>query len=494
MHIEGAGPGTRPGQGLLHDLIFNFAVLTAGEFTAKFLTFVAFSFLARTVGPGRYGLVEFTLAVMVFFTLPAEMGLGSYGAREIARNPNRAGQLLTEIVQLRLCLAFCSFLALIGFVAAIHQSFDLKVLLLLYGLSLLASAFMLQWFFQGHEEMRWVALASIIRQVVFAVLVLLFLRGGTSIIWIGLFECASVSTVAIYSCLVVKRLGYRLPNLRFRRQRLFVHLRAGVPIGMTELAWAFMWYFATVLLGLAFEHESLGWFGASHRMLMALHTFVWLYFFNLLPSISRVVPKPKAVLLSLMNRSIPLAIWTSILVAFLGTVLAKELLSIVYGQQFRGAGLAFSILIWVLPLAMISGHHRYTLLAYNLQTRLLYCTMASAVLAIALGLVLMRPFGASGAAWALVGANALNLMLVYDSVRRNVICIPVLQHLAVPLAALLAAVLIFRAFSSVDVWLAAFIAAIAYCTLFTISQKRELTALFRSFQTRFSKIEGSLAG
>jgi O-antigen/teichoic acid export membrane protein len=476
-------------------LIFNFALLAGGELVAKLLTFVAFSFLARTVGASQFGLIEFTLAVMVFFTLPAEMGLGSYGAREIARHPRRAGQLLSEIVQLRLCLASCSILGLIAFAVLIQQSPELKLLLLVYGASLASSAFMLQWFFQGHEKMHWVAIASIIKQLTFAGLVLLFLRGGTSIVWIGAFEFLSASAVAIFSCVVVKRLGYPLPNLRFRKRRLLRHLRAGVPIGMTELAWAFIWYFATVLLGFAFDHQSLGWFGASHRMLMALHTFVWLYFFNLLPLISRVVAEPKSVLLRLMENSIPLAIWVSVLVAFLGSALSNDLLSLVYGEQFRGAGLAFSILIWVLPIAMISGHHRYTLLAYNLQTRLLYCTIASALLAMMLGAVLVRQFGALGAAWALVGANSLNFLLAYYSVRRHVVRVPVLQHLAMPLTALAVATLIFRSLSSTGVWTAASVAATVYCVLFAVSQKRELATLFRGAQTRFSKMvtEASLA-
>jgi O-antigen/teichoic acid export membrane protein len=469
-------------------LFFNFALLTGGEFIAKFLTFVAFSFLARTVGADRFGLVEFTLAVMVFFTLPAEMGLGSYGAREIAKDPGRASQLLSEIVQLRLCLASCSLIGLFVFASLIHHSLELKLLLLVYGLSLISSAFMLQWFFQGHQQMQWVALASIIRQLVFAALILLFLRSGTQLAWIGVFEFVSVSAVAVFSCFMVKRLGFSLPNLRFRKASLLKHLREGIPIGTTEFAWAFMWYFATVLLGLAFEHESLGWFGASHRMLMALHTFVWLYFFNLLPSISRVVPEPKGVLLNLMNQSIPFAAWTSILVSFLGTVLANDLLSLVYGKAFSGAGTAFSILIWVLPLAMLSGHHRYTLLAYNLQTRLLYCTTISAVLAMTLGLTLVKRFGASGAAWALVSANALNLALVYDSVRRNVVHIPILQHLTMPLASLAIAIFIFRSFSAENVWLAAFAAALVYCVLFIIAQKRELLTLFRGLQTRLAKL------
>ena len=339
----------------------NFFLLTGGEFAAKLLTFVAFTWLARTLGPDHYGVIEFTIAVMVFFTLPADLGLGAYGAREIAHNPGQASLLLAEIVQMRTILSAASFCLLMAFIAVIHKSAELKLLLGLYGLSLLLSAFMLQWFFQAHDQMHWVALASIVRQVVFAGLVLLLIRAHTDVVLIGLIECASVAAVGVLSLAVVKgRMRVPLPRLNLPFRHVARHLRGGVAIGTCELAWAFMWYFSTVLLGLAFDqHGYLGWFGASHRLLMAGHTFVWLYFFNLLPSLARTTSEKPSVLLRLMDRSVNFAVWSSLLVAFLGSALAGNVLTTVYGPQFLDAGGSFAVLIWMIPVAMLSGHYRY---------------------------------------------------------------------------------------------------------------------------------------
>src|SRR3984957_15471766 len=79
-----------------HRLAVNFLYLSAGEFTAKLLTFASFSYLARVLGPSQYGPLEFTLAVMVFFSLSTDLGLAIYGAREVARNPDGGGGFLHE--------------------------------------------------------------------------------------------------------------------------------------------------------------------------------------------------------------------------------------------------------------------------------------------------------------------------------------------------------------------------------------------------------------
>ena len=454
----------------------NLALLTGGEMVAKLITFLAFSSLARNLGPGYYGNLEFTLAVMVFFTLPSDLGLGSYGAREIAKNPGNARTLLAEITGLRLALSLFSFAALAVFIAFLPKPPHIKLLLSLYGVSLLPTSVMLQWFFQGHDRMHWVAVASITRQSVFALLVFAVFRPGMNIAWIGAFECASVAATAAV-CIFLAR---GLPAVRFTGRRLGFHLRQASPIGFTELAWAFMWYFVTVLLGLRFERETLSYFGASHRVLMALHTFVWLYFFNLLPSISRCSTLPGKHLRGLMKPSLFLAAWSSLFVAFVSTALGREILAILYGSRFGDAGASFSVLVWMLPIAMMSGHYRYILVGYNLQGRLLRCTLISGAAAVVLGIVLVRAFGATGGAWTLIAGNALNLALVYREVQKRVMPLPFWNELSRPAIALLLAGGIFVvARQSWSPWIAAAAGSAVYLTMLALSAGREAVTFAR---------------
>jgi O-antigen/teichoic acid export membrane protein len=369
-----------------------------------------------------------------------------------------------------LLLALCSMAALAVFIVVIHKSIELKLLLALYGLSLLGGPFLLQWFFQAHDQMHWVGIASIVRQASFAILVFLMCRGKTSIVSIGFVECISVTCVGIF-CLYVARYKMRFawswPELRL--SRLSAHFREAFPIGMTELAWAFMWYFCTVLLGMVFDDASLGWFGASHRALMALHTFVWLYFFNLLPSISRCVGHPVDRLLELMDRSIRFTAWAGLFAVGALSAFAPLLLTTIYGPAFRAAISSFDVLAWMLPVAMLSGHYRYILIAYNRQGILLGCTACSALTAVGLGFLLVPFYGGVGAAWALLVANVVNFILVYLAVRRHVANVPVYRRLAGPLLAAVISLAIYRLLADWNPW-AAVAASLAWyvgCVIWT---------------------------
>jgi O-antigen/teichoic acid export membrane protein len=462
-------------------LAVNYAYLTAGECTAKLLTFASFSYLARVLGPAHYGFLEFTLAVMVFFTLPTDLGLSWYGAREIARNPGSAARLLHEITGLRMVLALCSMLGLSVFILAIQKSVELKILLALYGASLLAGPFLLGWFFQGQDRMVWVAVASIIRQAGFAGLVFLMCRRGTRLMNVGLVECASVAVTAAFCVYATRRrLGFAWPWPDLRAGLLMGHLKEAVPIGLTELAWAFMWYFCTVLLGFLYSDGTVGWFGASHRTVMALHTFVYLYFFNLLPSISRCAALPHSYLLELMDRSIRFAAWTGLMVSALLTAVAPELLGLIYGRDYRAAAGSFRILVWILPVAMLSGHHRFILIGYSRQGWLLGCGAISAAAAVLLGLALEPSYGGPGAACALLIATCLNFALVYVTVRRLVVSVPVGRQLAAPLAALAVSAAFYGALARWNIPMALAGGSAAYVAGLTWSDGPQLAAFLRT--------------
>lgn len=476
--IKALESGYRPAPIGSRGLALNFAALAGGEFLAKALTFAVFTFLARVLGPARYGSIEFTLAAMVFFTLPVDFGLGTYGAREIARNPRSAQTILNEVTALRAILAACSFALLLVFIAVIHKPPEVKALLSMYAISLAGGPFLLQWFFQAFDAMHWVAIASIIRQGCFAGLVFLFVRAGAPLTRVAWCECASVGAACLFGVLIARRLGYVVaPNLSIRS--VYKHLSPAMPIGLTEFAWAFIWYFAIVLLGFYRPGSELGWFGASHRVSTALHTFVWLYFFNLLPSLSRSVGRPRSALLAITEPSMAVSAWSGIFVALVTTLLAKQLLVLAYGSRYAGAAASLTALGWMIPIAMLSGHYRFALIAYNRQLAMLYSTMASAAAAVALAFALIPRFGAMGAAYSLLAANLSNFALVYIVFRRAVIAVPFLPHLLKALAAFVAAMAAAALLHGAGAWVSGAAGITTYVSALIIAERRRAITLLR---------------
>jgi O-antigen/teichoic acid export membrane protein len=450
-------------------LTLNYLLLTGGEALAKVFTLVAFAYLGRVLGPERYGSLEFILATMIFFTLPVDFGLGVYGARELARNRRNAADLLREVSSLRLMLASCSFAVLLVVAALLPREPEVKLLLVFYGLSLFVEPLLVQWFFQGQDRMHWVAVADLTRKAAFAALVLLMVRPGTPVVWVAAAEWSSAVAAAVVCLSVLHwRLGFPLPRPWSRPQRLNDHIRASAPIGLSHLAWALQWYFATVLMGWLAVGAEVGWFGASHRVVMALHSFVYLYFYNLLPSFSRGAAQPTERLPHLLSISLSVTTWGGILVALGVTLVGGALLGQIYDERYLGAGRPLAVLSWLIPVALVGGHYRYLLIASNLQQLELRCTLLAAVTAVALGVCLIPLYGAVGAAAALLLAGLVSGGLAYGFVNRRIVRIPCHRQLALPLVALSVALACYTALTQHGPWLAAGVAGLAYLALFGV--------------------------
>src|SRR5262249_12259009 len=150
---------------------------------------------------------------------------------------------------------------------------------------------------------------------------------------------------------------------KFDRPLALYLLCQAAPIGLTQVMWGLKVYLPTIMIGLMVGGEAVGWFGAAHRIVIALHSFVWMYFVNLYPSISRCTQQSSHSLQDLIGKSLQLTSWCAIFIGVVGILVAKALLTFVYGSQYEEAAPAFQTLIWLVALTLMSSHYMYTLIA-----------------------------------------------------------------------------------------------------------------------------------
>lgn len=423
-------------------LVKNFVLLGVGELVSKVFGFLAFAYLARVLGPSEFGQLEFVLALIFFFTLLVDCGLGAYGAREIARDDSVVVRLTAHILFLRSLLAIIAIAGLFAVLAFLEKSRSVENLIVIYGLTLLALPGLIPWVFQGRDLMRYVALASVMRWSIFATGVLIFVGEPSSTWLVPIIDGAAIVCVVSYYFYAFKRhFGVVRQQIDYRYALSI--LREALPIGASELVWVCKVYFATVLLGIYTNGPEIGWFGAAHRVVISLHTFVWLYFFNLFPSISRGSLGAVKALQDLMQKSMQVAGWLGIFVGMVGTLLAQPVMTLMYGLAYQEAVTPFRAMIWLIPLALVSGHFRYALIAYNHQRLEFLSAACGAALNVLLNLFLIPAYGILGAAWSLIASESLILGLSYLLVCHTVTRIPLWSYLWRPLigAAILAGAL-----------------------------------------------------
>jgi len=391
-----------------HSFVIRYLILFGGEGFSKLCAFGAFAYLARTLGPRNFGTVELALSVTVFFVLGAESGLGSYGARLIERSPGLAPTLIPQVAVLRGMLGLPAY-AVILFMSERYGMPGVGILAI-YGVLVLLTPFFTQWVFQGLRQMQWVAATSALRYGIFAAIVLSLIRTGSDTRLVAVAEICGALAVVLFNAFIIRNvLHIRLQWNGALRGALGL-LKQTWFLGASDLAWAAMWYSPSVMLGwvAVFRMYEVAWMAAAIRIVMALHTFVWLYFFNMIPNLSKELHEGLPGWRDLLARSITNSTWVACLVALSGTFFAPVIVEIIYGPKYVAAVLPFQIAMWMIPVAWFSGHFRFSLIASGHQRLEFLASAAAAVVTVAGAYAGARLHGASAAAVALLAGGIVN--------------------------------------------------------------------------------------
>lgn len=456
---------------LARRLVRDYAALVTGELASKAAGFLAFAYLARTLGPELYGAVELAVVLALVFALVVDFGLGPIGAREVVKQPGRAPALAFQITATRLLLALPAVAVMSATALLIAPSPAGRRLALLFALSLFATPWTLNWLLQGLNRMLPAAVATALRMTVFLAGVGLLVEGPADLHWVGVAEIAAVAAMACYYVTVSWR---RLAQLRppppegaasgapprgaapgpwkhLGARTLGRLLRAASPVAASQLLWALNQTLALPLLAVLAASRELALFGAAHRIVISLNSFIWLYFFNLYPVLTRATTRTPAPppgepaggagpgFSTVTRTSFQVTSWGGVLVALAGTLLAGPLCRLAFGDAFAAAGEVFAVLVWVLPIHLLSGHARFSLIAAGHQRDELLAQAAGLAVTAGAGIPSIAAWGMRGAAAAMVLSGGVVWLVAHSFARRRIGPLPSLAPAWRPAAAALAA-------------------------------------------------------
>ena len=381
--------------------LFDMLVLAAGELTNILLGIAAFSYLARTLGPEAYGAIEFAIAIGFVFAVGVDLGTSAIGTREIVRKRALIPKLAAEIPATRLVLALIAIPLMGGSSLAMGQPAETVRLVWFFSFALLALPWQHRWLLQGLELTNWVSPARAIRMLIFALGSIALVHGPSDLSRVGMIEIAAAAGLAGYFLFVQQRQITPL-KISFSRSAMQHLIREGFPLGLTQVVWSATQYLPILLVAIFIGGEAIAWFGAAHRIVMSLWTLNWLYHFNLYPVLIRNLAASPEAFQRLVRPSLKVTGWVSVGIAMLISIIGTPLCKLVFGASFAVAGSTLSVLIWILPATLLSGHARSALIAEGFQKNVLHAQMVGGAVMLVLGALLVPSHGALGAAIAMV--------------------------------------------------------------------------------------------
>ena len=415
-------------------LLRDFLTLSGGQLFSKIIALLAFIHIARTLEPVQYGAVEFAVALGLFFTLAINFGLAEVGARRIAQDRDCVPSLAAQIPSARIVLAaaLIPVMASSGLLTKYSASVESLQLILLFSISLLAIPWQQDWLLQGLEMMGGVAVARVIRSMVFGAGVFICVQSSSDLVQIGVVEVCATAVVAAYY-IGFQHFRVTPVRLRFSPTEIRNLLQEGSSIGLSRVIWAVTQYVPFLLLASLVGGNDTAWFSAANRIVVSLLMFSWIYHFNLYPAIARYIGDSPDELNNLLRASFRVVAWVGILMAMVITLLAEPLLMILFGDRFAAAAPAMAVLVWAIPMTTLSGHARWTLIAGGHQQCVLGAQTAGAAVMLIVGPVLIWQYQSVGAAIAMLAATFISWVVAHCFAAVRVAQLPFLSLIGRPL-------------------------------------------------------------
>ena len=375
--------------------------MSLGEIVSRIFGLLTFVYIARVLGSANLGKISFARAILAYFMLVPNWGLGVLGTRTIARKREKFDELVSNLLGLRFFLAIVAFLLLFLFVHVIEKPVETRQLILLFGLSLIPFSVLLEWFFQGIEKMEFIGLSRTIAKLVILSLVFFLVKDSKQLLIVPLFWLAGGTAASGFLVAVFSR---RYGTIRFSfNPGLWRNLlKQALPLGVSFLMVKVYYGFDLVMLGFLKDDEVVGWYAVAHTTVFFLIGMMGLFIKTIFPLMSNYYRSSEKKLKSLISNSVKLLSLAAVPIGISGTLLAKPIVRFFFGVKFDGGVVALQILVWSVVVVAIRSTFGHSFLAGDGERRFMVGALLGCFTNISLNLLLIPRFSLNGAAIASV--------------------------------------------------------------------------------------------
>jgi O-antigen/teichoic acid export membrane protein len=396
----------------------NFVSLFLSDGITRLIGFAATVYIARILVVEGFGLINYGLAFISYALLFANPGLTVIGAREVAKAPQDR-RFIEETLGLRLVLAVVIFMIFCISIRFIPGESMTKQVILVYALTLFPFAVLLEFVFQGREEMDCIGAGRIIQYVVYFVILLLFMKGAADILVVPLAFVIGYVIAAFFLILIyIKK--YKSFKFRFSVAGWRTILGTSIPVGFAIIFNQVTISLPAIVLGIFKTNYDVGIFSAGYKIVFMLLVIERVFYYVFFPILSKQHQQKPEKLAGSFNFLTRFLFALTVPIALGGLILAPGIIDLVFGQAFVEAATVLRILLVYFMIVPVNTIFGYGLIAIDQEKRFFKIITITALISALLIVILGLRFGFNGAAVALLVSESISIILMHGQLRKFV--------------------------------------------------------------------------
>lgn len=360
---------------------------------------ITYPYVSRVLGVERIGICNFVDGIVNYFILFCSLGIASYGIRELAKcreDYERRNYVFSNLI------AFNSISTIIALVALVSATLWLPSLqpyrefLWLGVLKLVCNMFLIEWFFQGIQEFKYITIRSVLVKLLFIACLFVFVHTKEDvIIYYGLTVGSKVLNAIINWTYSTK---YR--KLSFRHLDLKLFVAPILAFGYYRILTSMYTSFNIVFLGFSSGDVEVGYFSTATKLYAILMSVFTAFTTVMVPKVSELLASgEKEKLQTIANKTFSILSIVALPIIIMSIFCTEDIILILSGPGYEGAYTPFRIVIFLL---LIIGMEQILiqqfLMASTSNASIIKISTVGAIVGIVMNSLITPTFGAIGSA------------------------------------------------------------------------------------------------
>lgn len=390
----------------------NASFFLVGNLLSYIIGFFTIMYTARYLGAEGFGILSLAISLTGIFGIFADLGLSTLTVREVARNKSLSNKYMVNTAFIKIILSCLTFglISLTVKEIGYPQTVINIIYLITFSMILVSFSGIFNSIFQAHEKMEYQSISIILNSILTfsGVMVIIYYKKDINFI-AALYFITSI-IILIYNILVYSWKFY-IPKLEIDLNFWKPMLKEAWPFGITGVFVNIYYWIDSIILSIMVNNEVVGWYNGAYRLILVLLIVPVVLNAVIFPVMSKLYITSNNSLKITYQKYFQYMVIIGIPLGVGTTLLAKNIILFIFGDQYLPSAIALQILIWSTVIIYISGSFARLLEASNKQLVLTKITAICAVINIILNVLLIPKFSYIGASIVTVVTELINLIL-----------------------------------------------------------------------------------
>lgn len=369
--------------------------------------------VARYLGPDRYGILGYCLSVVGILTALSTFGLNRIIVRNIVKNQDDEAAILGTSLIIQTFGSIILLGLLFAYNSYSEETETIKLIILILGAQTFFQSFqIIDSYFQSRVQSKYVVFANVISLLISNLLKIVLILVNASLLHFVLIILLESILLAI--CLIYfyqRKSTVGITKWKFNNSLMKELLGDSWPLILNGIIVSIYMRIDQVMIKQFINEEAVGLYAAAARLSESFYFLPIAITNSLYPAIVSAKKTDELIYRSRLQSLYDLMVWMALGIIIPITLLNKTIILVLYGQAYSGSAEVLGIHAWTALFVFLGVARGGWIITENLQRYSSLYLTAGMIANIALNLYCIPKFGIEGAAYATLFSQGISVWI-----------------------------------------------------------------------------------